>query len=576
MSYQLQVIKDFPIGFWPLDESSGTTAYDISGCSNNGTYHGSLTANILPLIPGGVSASIINSTNYIDFLNTNDYYGNQTAGAFATSYSSDNDFSIEIWVKPFISSEEKVPLFADITQNVGIFYENGSILFSVQPYSIYATPRNINKAMHIVATYSPESMSIWIDGILLESLNLNSFKFSNNSINFQCGPTTGDDYMVIDAPAIYRYSLNEKTIQNHFKLVQTRPANQIVYPDNGYLFSLDDDNIREIFYYRYPVNKSFRAMSNENLSYDYTDESIKLIKGDAVEKTGTILDYIVVPIMSDINESKIEWNGSNGIFVFTSTSGDPDTYIQCINGESVPQYNSEGMHPSGQLYIKILLISPDSSKFCPYINYFNISFYKMKKIYANNSGETINYLNKDFYLGGSHYDLLSRSYFNGLRTQSGGGFTLSTDKDIKTLEFFISPTSRSSTTLVSATDTLLSWASGSLSKTNISKVYINGVDRSSISSIASLLPYLNDIYHVVIVFTNPISGDILFNSGASDPEITYKNLALYEYELSESKVSEHYSLYTSVPSSSLDSGTVNMTISPIKAFDVNWQVIQSR
>ena len=49
MSYQLKVIKDYPIGFWPLDESSGSTASDISGCGNNGTYHGSPATNILPI-----------------------------------------------------------------------------------------------------------------------------------------------------------------------------------------------------------------------------------------------------------------------------------------------------------------------------------------------------------------------------------------------------------------------------------------------------------------------------------------------------------------------------------------------
>ena len=40
MSYYLSVIKDHPSGFWKLDESSGFTAYDSSGCGNNGTYLG--------------------------------------------------------------------------------------------------------------------------------------------------------------------------------------------------------------------------------------------------------------------------------------------------------------------------------------------------------------------------------------------------------------------------------------------------------------------------------------------------------------------------------------------------------
>ena len=65
MTYQLKVIKDYPIGFWPLDESSGTTALDISGCGNTGTYVGGLQSNILPLIPGGISGNLINSTKSI-------------------------------------------------------------------------------------------------------------------------------------------------------------------------------------------------------------------------------------------------------------------------------------------------------------------------------------------------------------------------------------------------------------------------------------------------------------------------------------------------------------------------------
>jgi hypothetical protein len=51
MSYQLKVIKDYPIGFWPLDETSDTTAADSSGCGNNGTYVSSPASNMLPLIP---------------------------------------------------------------------------------------------------------------------------------------------------------------------------------------------------------------------------------------------------------------------------------------------------------------------------------------------------------------------------------------------------------------------------------------------------------------------------------------------------------------------------------------------
>jgi hypothetical protein len=58
MSYQLKVIKDYPVAFYALDETSGTTAADISGCGNNTTYVGSPASNILPLVSGGVSGTV--------------------------------------------------------------------------------------------------------------------------------------------------------------------------------------------------------------------------------------------------------------------------------------------------------------------------------------------------------------------------------------------------------------------------------------------------------------------------------------------------------------------------------------
>ena len=96
MSYQLKVIKDYPIGFWPLDESSGTTASDISGCGNNATYVGSPASNILPLVSGGLSGTRITNTAYITVPVTKDYYGATVGAGFATAYTSDNDFTLSI------------------------------------------------------------------------------------------------------------------------------------------------------------------------------------------------------------------------------------------------------------------------------------------------------------------------------------------------------------------------------------------------------------------------------------------------------------------------------------------------
>jgi len=93
MSYQLKVIQDYPIGFWTLDELSGTSAIDISGCLNNGTYTGGITTGLIPLVSGGANGSLITNTKYITLPVTKDYYGSTADGGFADTNSSDNQFS---------------------------------------------------------------------------------------------------------------------------------------------------------------------------------------------------------------------------------------------------------------------------------------------------------------------------------------------------------------------------------------------------------------------------------------------------------------------------------------------------
>jgi hypothetical protein len=65
MSYYLSVIKDSPSGFWKLDESTGSVAYDSSGCGNDGQYFGSILNTTMPIVCGGQTATKITNTNYI-------------------------------------------------------------------------------------------------------------------------------------------------------------------------------------------------------------------------------------------------------------------------------------------------------------------------------------------------------------------------------------------------------------------------------------------------------------------------------------------------------------------------------
>ncbi len=388
------------MGFWPLDESVGTTATDISGCGNNATYVGSPSANILPLVSGGQSGTRITNTAYINVPITKDYYGAEVGAGFGTKYTSDNDFTIEAWIYSSIESTDLVRLFADTTNNIGLFWDNGNIVFKVSSDEWVISPLSYSKkAIYIAGKYTGESIELYIDGVPVESKSLNSFKFTNTTLNLQIGPTTtsGDEFTV-DAPAAYRYALSDKTIVRHYVNGNiTSPAIQVVYPEEGVLYSGSDANLRPSFDYSYPVNKPWTDWLDDNTYYDLVNREIGFYETETAEsKTFIIEDFIAIPSELNLITSKVEWRNNLGISVESSIDG--ITYATCINGQPLPQYTKDSFDSSRQLYIRITMSTPDASKYLPKLSFFCIAFYSNKDIYADNYGDKIT-SSTEYYLG---------------------------------------------------------------------------------------------------------------------------------------------------------------------------------
>ena len=134
-------MQENPIGFWRLDESSGTTAYDFSGCSNNGTYSGTFNYNILPLVSGGTRGTLITNSSSISLPVTKNYYAVTATEGLATKYTSDNDFTLEAWIYPMFygSSNDIQKIFG--SSETGIFWQKGNIIFKVGSESVeYSLP----------------------------------------------------------------------------------------------------------------------------------------------------------------------------------------------------------------------------------------------------------------------------------------------------------------------------------------------------------------------------------------------------------------------------------------------------
>ncbi|NBP58421.1 LamG domain-containing protein, partial [bacterium] len=323
MSYQLKILKDHPIVYYPITETYvsllqtyqdvidnydtyqefeddfltyqsvlSNVIYDHSGCENHGVYQGDLTDVFLPLTSGGSHAANITNTNYITVPTTKDYYASTASGGFGNKYTSDNDFTIEAWIYTNIPTTNLTTIFADPTNNIGIFWQRGNIIFKLDSEILNYTVPYFKKALHVVAVYSVFEMTIYVDGEAVASKSLTNFAFTNTSLSLQIGPTAhATDSFIVDDPAVYRYALSANQILNHYNDNGYLPPIQIVSPENGQLFELYDNGVNTKYRYSYPEDKSWEYFLTEDLYYNKEDNAIEIAYSeDAVTKTVYITD----------------------------------------------------------------------------------------------------------------------------------------------------------------------------------------------------------------------------------------------------------------------------------------------
>lgn len=606
MSYKLRVIKDNPIAFWPLDEiyssfetissyNDSTNLYnssvlynsglsysalpqDVSGCGNDGEYVGDFPLNdtILPLVISGVYGTNITNNGYISLPVTKNYYGNViSGGSFGNTKTSDNDFSLEVWFRPSIISTNRTTIFADEVNNIGIFYENNNILFKINSEELYYNLNSQNKVFHIVAIYSPSSMMIYIDGKVAVSKSLSLFKFNNSSIGtFKIGPTIGlQDSFVVDAPAVYRYSLSHKQISLHYEygIYHVNPF-QIVTKDSGFFFPCHEENLRPSYVYEYGPTEMESLITFDSY-YNKNNQYVSFYKSTG-EKSLVLFDTIILPSTLSVVSSKAEWKSDKNITVQMGTDGTTYPYT-LTNGSFIPFYNKEQSLGNRVIYLKITFTTTDSSKYFPKFTHLRIKFYSSKDLYSENSKYYIT-SDKEYDISSFNYPPLLRMQNDGIQTSATGGFKINVDKSINTLEFFYTPSALTASTLINNTGANFSWnGSDVISKTNVASIYVNGVDRSSATAASSIFT-LNQPHHVMIRFTSGITGDIKFNYNVTGgPSNKFNNIALYTKSLTPTEILRHYSEYTSRPTLSSSDSSMTVTESGTNYANNEWVVIST-
>lgn len=561
MSYKNTVLNDFPNSFYLLDEVqsgsiddyvallsqyptyqalldsgltyadiNGTPVYDYSGSLNNGFASNASIKELMPLVSGGIRGTEVSSLTEI-------YYEPK---GIATKYYKDNSFSIEAWCA-LPANNVSATIVGDPSINTGIFYENGNIIFKVGTNKVEHTVSNA-QAIHVVGIFQSNLLSLYVNGSIVDTLSLTSYQFSNEQATFKTGPCTGR--LVIDSVAFYRYALSNTQILNHYNEgIKEVNISQIVSIDAGYLFSMNTESMQRRFSYTYPVSKLWEEL---NISAEYlsSDQSYVYIPESTGAKSFSFTDHFIVPNYLGITTSQIHWeNDVKGILVEASINN--VTWQTCVNGSPLPYFNKNDNQISDILYLRVTLSSDDSSRYLPILTSLYIAFYNSKNFYSDNSGYYAS-SSYDYALPKVNSKTLSYNQNNGLIMYNGHGFSLNSIPSARSVELIFTP-QYDQNVLVSGASQIYEWNSaGTITKTGISSIYVNGINRTSETNVWDFLS-VNNPHHIVINFTAAATS-IKFNQNQNDSKSglghMYNNVAIYENALSVNSILNHHLLYT--------------------------------
>lgn len=154
MSYSGEVLADSPVGYWRLNDTSGTTAVDSSGGGHDGTYSGSFTLNQPTLLVEGSGASV-------------NFTGGQMAVPDTLSLRlGTGAVSYEIWVN-LTSTAAYASLVDDTQRGYSLFLNANGGAGPTRAYLTYGNSANAANEITLstgIATAELDHIAVTSDG----------------------------------------------------------------------------------------------------------------------------------------------------------------------------------------------------------------------------------------------------------------------------------------------------------------------------------------------------------------------------------------------------------------------------
>ncbi|MCA1992471.1 MAG: filamentous hemagglutinin N-terminal domain-containing protein [Coleofasciculus sp. S288] len=244
-SYNAAVQADNPISYWRFDETSGSTALDVSGNHFNGTYQGGVT-----LRQAGVSGTAAE----FDGIN-----GVVDIGRIASRSGLDlqrRSLTLEAWIKPNTSPPREqvyLGLHSNVQSNQSLHlrvYEDGSTRFGYLHDDLDTLPDTVtfgDNWYHIVVRYDQalDTSTVFVNGNPVSSSSQGPFTGSApsgaignwrnvndpafNDPSFFNQPFNG----LIDEVALYDTALSLESIAAHYILGQRNLGAPMAFKDSG-------------------------------------------------------------------------------------------------------------------------------------------------------------------------------------------------------------------------------------------------------------------------------------------------------------------------------------------------------
>ncbi len=225
--YAAEVLEDEPLGYWPMNETSGTTITDLAGSGNDGTYVNSPTLN--DTAPGaGLEASV-------------DFDGSADAGSIALDLSAYTTATVEMWLRwdTYANDDDFAMEFtANVSSNNGSFWIDpnaadgtiqvnmkGSGGFSTTGFSRSHVPAGTWAHLAFILDRNNSAglgrARMFVNGVEKASASVtnsnNAGAFTNSTLYLMSRATTslyGDGGMA--ALAIYPAALTKARIATHY------------------------------------------------------------------------------------------------------------------------------------------------------------------------------------------------------------------------------------------------------------------------------------------------------------------------------------------------------------------------